>query len=154
VCANLIHARVSAVQSIEHGLASYGRSTAQVVASARADLTKVVLEVQTARVASERRHNDAVRKREGAAAAAASCQENCGPLREALARAMVVEQEAQRDRDRHRQAEDQIQRLASELLSSLGTFEQSVLELVPRGRAFTADYARSLSDYLRRQVAG
>lgn len=150
---NEVHARVTAVTEIGHGLASYGKGFAAVLASARRDVNRCQAEFQLA-VADSQRHYRAAERRTGMAAAAlAQCSEGCGALERDLAEARVAEQEAQRGVERTRQAQARFDRAAAELYSSMRTIEATANEAVASGRKFVQEYAETLTDYLKTAVS-
>jgi hypothetical protein len=149
----LVRARMRAVVEVNHGLSAYGRAVDQACGSARSDLTATAAQFQAAVADRQRLLAQATQRREMIAAALRQCRENCEPIAQDLARAQVIEQDAQGAFARSKQAQARFERIANELRSSLQTFEQSVTQLVPAGRSFVGDYAESLEAYLRRQVA-
>jgi chromosome segregation ATPase len=150
---DLIHARVSAVKEIEHGLTSYGKSLNAALASARTDVNRAQAEFQLAVVDSQRRLLAAERRTEMAAADLARCREGCEALEQALARARVEQQEAKRRADGNRQAQARFERASTDLYSTLRTIETSANELVPAGRKFVKEYAEMLTEYLKTSVS-
>lgn len=151
---DLIHARVSAVKEIGHGLASYGKSVGAALSSARTDVNRAQAEFQLAVADGQRRLLAAERRTEMAAAELARCRDGCGALEKDLATARVAEQEAQRRVVRNRQAQARFERASTDLYSTLRTIEQSANEMVPAGRKFVQEYAEMLTAYLKTGVAG
>jgi len=149
---DVIHARVSAVKEIAHGVASYGRSLTAALASARADLNGAAAEFQAAVADSQRRVAAADRRTEAPAAALARCREGCEPLQRQLAEAKVAQDEARRRHERNRQAQAQFDRAAAELISSMGTARTAAEGMVPSARQHIQDYAEILTSYLKTGV--
>ena len=151
---DVIHARVSAVREIAHGLASYGRSLTAALASARADLNGAGAQFQSAVADSQRRLAAAERRTAAAAAALARCRERCEPLQRELAEATVAQDEARRRHARNRQAQAQFDRIAAELISSMGTARTAAETMVPSARQHIQEYAEVLTGYLKTGVSG
>jgi chromosome segregation ATPase len=143
-----VHARVSAVKEIHHGLASYDRAFATALSSARADVNRAHAEMQLVVADSQRQLLAAERRTAMAQAELARCQEGCGALEQAVARARVQQADAQRRLERNRKAQAHLERAVAELSSTIRAVEASTGELVPAGRKFVQGYAEILSEYL------
>lgn len=151
---DVIHARVSAVKEIGHGVASYGTALSGALASARADLNRAAAEFQLVIADSQRRVSAAEHGTEMAAAALARCRERCEPLQRDLAEAKVAQQEAKRRHERNRHAQTSFERISAELYSSMRTVQTDAEKLVPAGRQRIEEYAEILTSYLKTEVSG
>lgn len=149
-----IHARVSAVKEIGHGVASYGRSLTATLSTARAGLNRAGAEFQTAVADSQRRLTAAQRRTEMAAAALARCRKGCEPLQREVAEVRVAEDEARRRHQRNRQAQAKFDRVAAELHTSMRTVQAAAETTVPSGRQHIQEYAEILTGYLKTGVSG
>jgi chromosome segregation ATPase len=145
----VVHARVSAVKEIANGIATYGRSLNAAVTSARADLNATGAEFQAAVAGSQRGLAAAERRTDAASDALACCRERCEPLQQELAEAKVAQDEARRRHERNRQAQAEFDRVASELISSMGATRIAAETMVPKARQHVQEYAETLTNYLR-----
>ena len=150
----LVHARVSAVKEISHGVASYGRSLTAVITSAHTDLNRAAAGFQVAVAHSQRQLDAAEQRTEAARAALERCIENCAPLEQELAAATVARNLAQDRHAKNLAAHAEFNRVASEILSSMRRVQTSAEAIVPVGRQHIQEYAEILTDYLKRGGSG
>jgi len=150
----LVKARITAVKEIAHGLGTYNRGLQSAVASARSDLNAVTAEFQLAVVGSQRRLQAAQNSTRAAAAALAACRENCGSQQQALSRARVQEDLADREHQSNKQAQSAYERVARDLLATLRTVTANAAQQVPSARQNVLEYAETLTAYLRSGTAG
>jgi chromosome segregation ATPase len=147
-----IHARVSAVNELNHGLATYAKSLAAALSSARGDVNRAGGELQLVVADSQQKLRAAQRRTEMAAAALAACSEGCASLAQELAAARVAQQDAERRLERNRQAQARFERAWNELRPTMVAVEASAAEIVPAGRKYIREYAEILTDYLKTGV--
>lgn len=149
-----IHARVTAVRDLGHGVGAYGRGVEAALQAARSDLNATGARFATAVVRSEQRWLAAQRATAQARAALAACVEGCGGLAAAVARCQAAEVAAQRTHERNRRARDRFDQAASELLSSMRSAEASTTARVTPARRDIQAYAETLTAYLQTGITG
>ncbi len=150
VAGEAVNARVGAVKEISHALATYERSLATALSSARSETQKAAATFQLAVAESHRRLRASERSTQEAVAELARCREGCEGLAHELARARAAEQAARQHLELTRRAEAKFQRAATDLLSTMRTIEASAAEHAPAGRRSVLEYAEILTDYLKR----
>src|SRR3954469_11102317 len=96
-----INARVNAVNELNHGVATYAKSLAAALSSARRDINRAGAEFQLVLADSRQKLRAAQRRTEMATAALAACREGCAPLEHELAAARVAQNEAERRLERN-----------------------------------------------------
>jgi hypothetical protein len=149
-----IHARVTAVRDLGHGVAAYGRGVEAALQAARSDLNAISARFELAVAQSEQRWRAAQRATAQARAALARCREGCGGLAAAVARCQAAELAAQHTHERNRRARERLNRAASELLSSMRSVETSTTARVTPARRDIQAYAETLTAYLQTGVTG
>lgn len=150
----LVRARVSAIAELGHGVASYGKSLAAALASARADINRAQSEFQDGVADSGRGLRLAERQTEIARAQLAACLEGCEGIRRALAHCLAAQGSAKRRHERNLQAQARFERAAADLHSSMRSVEGSAETIVPTARRHIQEYAQTLTAYLKIGVSG
>lgn len=146
-----VDVRVRAVNELNHGVRSYGRSVEQVVASARSELNATGAEFQAAVANTDRRRIAARHRVDSAVAELDGCREGCEPLVRAVAEARAGLQLAENDHSKNLAAQSQFEQIARDTLGELATSSARAEQVVARGTARLREFAEILAEYLRKK---
>lgn len=146
-----VDVRVRAVNELNHGVRSYGRSVEQAVASARSDLNATGAEFQAAVANTDRRRIAARHRVDSAADELDGCREGCEPLVRALAEARAGLQLAENDHSKNLAGQRQFEQIARDTLGDLSASSSRAEQVVSRGTARLREYAEILDEYLRKK---